>query len=291
MGGVDPELYNTYFYVEDISGEDNELIITKNDYPVWTVLKGKILNLEYSYDQINWIELNTPTLIGATIHVQIPPNTKIYLRGENETSEYHNITCLKNYAIGGNLLSILYSSDFINKNSVPTNRYDSFAFLFKSSITLIYSHNLILKSEYLTERCYLYLFSYCTNMQTSVKNLPAKILNRYCYGDMFTHCYNLINAPIISPYERVSYWGVNFNKMFGYCNKLPYLKTYFTMDYNNDRGEGYIFSNWLQNVSPIGTFLLPVGSTFADDAPRDGSGIPSGWEIKYFNPETDEIIN
>jgi hypothetical protein len=50
------------------------------------------------------------------------------------------------------------------------------------------------------------------------------------------------------------------------------------------------FVSWLNNVSPTGTFLLPEGSTFADDAPRDANGIPPGWTIQYFDPETDAIV-
>lgn len=59
------------------------------------------------------------------------------------------------------------------------------------------------------------------------------------------------------------------------------------MVYNNTNNAFY---QWLYGVSQTGTFLLPEGSTFADDAPRSSDGIPPGWTIQYFDPETDAIV-
>jgi hypothetical protein len=185
-------------------------------------------------------------------------------------------------------MSILYDDNFIGKDFFQT--VDTFAFLFHGSKTLIHSHNLILPAIYLTERCYLYLFRNCVNMETTINKLPAQKISRYSYGSMFNYCYKIQKAPEIFVTNFI-YHGVNFYYMFTSCYNLNYVKTHFNMEYNNDLSEGDIYTNWLYNVSPTGTFLLPVGSSFADNAPRNGSGIPEGWEIQYFNPETDEIIN
>ena len=72
-GGVDPELYNTYFYVEDISGENNEVIIKKACLESWAgdfdANDAPDVYLEYSYDQINWITLPVTSVDGYSIRL------------------------------------------------------------------------------------------------------------------------------------------------------------------------------------------------------------------------------
>lgn len=126
------------------------------------------------------------------------------------------------------------------------------------------------------------MFQLCTTLITA-KPLPSiDTIPEQGYFYMFEQCTGLVNIPQITS-KTIENRGCE--AMFSNCHKLNYIKTNF---------ENYTINSmlgWLQNVSPTGTFLLPVGSSFADNAPRNASGIPEGWEIQYFNPETDEIIN
>ena len=55
----------------------------------------------------------------------IPANGKLYLRGVNNNgwgnfNYYNTITCNGNHNVGGNIMSLLYGTEFINKTSFPT---------------------------------------------------------------------------------------------------------------------------------------------------------------------------
>ena len=217
----------------------------------------------------------------------------MYLRGENEkwgvyirpVHKWNMIYTTDNCNIGGNIMSLLYSSKFIGQQSISQSY--CFQRLFSNNITLINANNLILPAINLPNSVYLAMFFKCINLVNSPKVLPSEYLPPEAYAYMFEGCSNLITTPEIkikrTHNNELVYTGLMY--MFCQCYKINFIKCHL-MKYDEN-----ILSNWLQNVSPTGTFLLPVDSTFADDAPRNGNGIPEGWEIKYFNPETDEIIN
>lgn len=43
-------------------------------------------------------------------------------------------------------------------------------------------------------------------------------------------------------------------------------------------------TNWLDNVSPTGTFYYTDPNLDVASIPRDASGIPEGWNIKFVDP-------
>ena len=319
--GIDPILYNTYFYVEDISGEDgNECIIKKS------AVEAPDVYLEYSYDQINWITLPVTSVDGYSIRLY--PNSKLYLRGENEKWATRNtdnkqvgncILANNNYNVGGNITSLLLGKDFTVDMVMTTSNNHCFENLFilpvNYSVSDCYNDQLISSEKLIFPNttayaCYCNMFWGCRNMIYSPKVLPAKDVSPIAYEQMFADCWSLKTTPIfmgknINRYsysyifssciniktveiQVINYTGTMTTVgLFSYCRNLSNVKCYF-QHYDNSSDQ---FTKWLYNVSPTGTFLLPVGSSFADNAPRNGSGIPEGWEIQYFNPETDEIIN
>ncbi len=310
--GIDSNLYNTYFYVEDISGRDNEVIICK-------IPKEKIgghsqynIILEYSYDSINWIKLPLIDLNGVSIKIQ--PHGLIYLRGNNNSLSGNNLSCKNEFNIGGNILSLLYGYNFYKKTEVP-NLAETFFGFFSGDLIIDTNYNplvsvkkLLLPTLNPTYQSYdwmfrnttcvdlpiitalqssgfLFSYTFGNTFITSVNNpFNFNYVSGGCFNGTFSGCKQLKNVDLsnIKDYYSHSYTFLN---LFSTCTSLNFLKIGL-MEY-----DGVSFTNWLRNVSPTGTFLLPVGSSFADNAPRNGSGIPEGWEIKYFNPETDEIIN
>ena len=152
---MDPELYNTYFYVEDCSGEDgNEVVINSLSTNRWG--GGLIsINLEYSYDQINWIQL--PTIQpGERRILLLPKNNRCYLRGKNIHYQHIWISAKYNHSVGGNIMSLICDSDFKEQFEL---KYSEFTGLFQSDTnTLIYSHNLVLPATTLSAVCYAHMF-------------------------------------------------------------------------------------------------------------------------------------
>lgn len=98
-----PEVGNLYF--EDRSGMLNNIQCTKEGTDTqW-------LSLEYSHDEKNWSSLD------LTQTINIPAFGRVYLRGNNttygfgkDTTNYNMFNCQWNYALGGNLFSIMDSS-------------------------------------------------------------------------------------------------------------------------------------------------------------------------------------
>ena len=251
------------FFVEDCSGEENEVVVTYNKYLDTVEASGmRTFQFEYSFDKITWhyFTITTKQSIKQKKNISLRPYQRIYFRGNNPNTAFISWNCEKYYKVGGNPLSIqiperYWDDDYYNSQTL--NRRSDFNWWFFNSNTLIDASDLI---------------------------LPSFNVNTYMYKGTFGHTF-LNKAPII----RSRYFnGIsnNFLQCFMGCNNLSWIKIYL-MVYNNTN---YAFKQWLYGVSPTGTFLLPEGSTFADDAPRSGDGIPPGWTIQYFDPETDAIV-
>jgi hypothetical protein len=271
-----------YFYVEDCSGEANTLTITKSD------VHAPDVNVEYSYNGKVWTAAPTTTTVG--ISISVPANSKVYLRGVNatwgnytsETSHSYNfIHATHNFNVGGDIMSLLYSHDF--KNKLINSNY-CFQRLFLNSTNLISAYYLKMP-KYInnTYSCLIYMFGGCINMEYGPEVLPAHHIEAEQYAGIFSTCYKLKNAPeIYATTYNITGYCRSFVMMFYNCTNISEIKCHF-QHYDNSNNQ---FTNWLNNVSPTGTFWLPYTSCFADDAPRNADGIPAGWTIKYFDPET-----
>ena len=276
-----------YFYVEDCSGEANTLTITKSD------VNAPDVNVEYSYDGKGWTAAPTTTVDG--ISIAVPANSKVYIRGVNATwnaydyingiseHRYNTINCAKNYNIGGNIMSVIHGIDFLNENKYKNNRA-----MLKSmcsySQTLInaYKLRLPIKTSIVTT-IYASMFRNCMNMITAPQSIEAvNLITEICSG-MFVNCHALTNTPILNmKQDKTTGYGHSMYYFASGCSNISEIKCHF-QHYDNSNTQ---FTNWLYGVSPTGTFWLPYTSCFADDAPRNEHGIPAGWTIKYFDPET-----
>ena len=114
--------------------------------------------------------------------------------------------------------------------------------------------------------CYRFMFRNCTSL-VNAPTLPATTLGVDCYRYMFEGCTSLRTAPTLPATRLLSdcYYG-----MFRGCSNLNYIKMLAT-----DMTETNCLTNWVDGVSPTGTFIKHPDF----DLPTGTSGIPQGWII------------
>ena len=129
-----------------------------------------------------------------------------------------------------------------------------------------------------TELTYANMFAGCTSLVTA----PALPVTGGCWVDcfanMFSGCTNLETAPVLYKLEGWKYedgWGIEvehypmYNNMFQGCTKLNYIKCL-----NTETSSG-AYSDWLDGVSPTGTFVKDSSANWSTGI----NGIPSGWTV------------
>lgn len=160
-----------YLYFEDRSGAANTITCTKTgDQAEW-------LSLEYSTDRETW------STYDLTQPLTIPANGRVYLRGSNtigfgkDNSNYHSFTCSGNYALGGDLFSIMDGSLFAYPSRFATKT-------FYQSTTLVDISQLDFGSKKILATDFIQMFGECT----SLVSLPNTIEVSYASTiDFSTH--------------------------------------------------------------------------------------------------------
>lgn len=168
--------------------------------------------IQYSLDNITWVDLpigtETPT---------ISSGNKIYFRADNPTIKNDigigTFTINGQCNVGGNIMSMLYGSNFLNDNTMKSYAFCS---LFRNASGILTSDKLILPSNELATYCYKNMFRACHNM-TTMPQLPALCLNSYCYDSMFYDCSSLTFASELP--ARSVYTG-SYRYMFRGCRSL-----------------------------------------------------------------------
>lgn len=120
----------------------------------------------------------------------------------------------------------------------------------------------------LADSCYSNMFYGCTSL-VDAPELPAMELSDSCYFGMFDGCTSLVNAPALPAMELKPQC---YNEMFQGCSNLNYIKCGITV-FNR-----FNASQWVQGVSPTGTFVKKTGV----DYPVGSSGIPTGWTVEEY---------
>jgi hypothetical protein len=250
-----------YFYVEDISGTDNTLSVTKleDNAPTIEVFK--------STDGTNWSSMGTTSTTGIT--ATIPANGKLYLKATADCWGYRYfrgniITASGNHNVGGNIMSLIYGSSFIDKTDFPEGTSYNFRDLFTGNTHLISAANLILPPT-VTNDCYTYTFGDCTSLTQAPAILPATTLVERCYWDMFGNCTSLTQAPTLPATTLATEC---YHHLFGGCTSLAKVITYAT-----DISAADCLTDWLDSVSSTGTFYNMACTTY----PSGSRGIPAGW--------------
>ena len=282
--------YTTPFYIEDVSGSVNTLKIKKESSGVPT------LTIEKSTDGTIWETMGTTST--EEITATIPANGKLYLRCNTDRWDNTHINMTANSNVGGNIMSLLYGSEFTGseREFKPTvsSGYGVFGLLFYNNTHLINASELILPATTLVHRGYYQMFTSCSKLITAPE-LPATTLDDDCYDSMFSGCTSLTTAPSVLPAEiAVSgcYSGMFYNctslttaptilattlyyrscyYMFYKCSKLNYVKCLVT-----NRPGSQCTEYWLDYVASTGTFVKDPTTTWGTGA----SGIPSGWTVR-----------
>ena len=203
------------------------------------------------------------------------------------------------FNIEGNIMSLLYGDDFIDKITFEDDYI--FPSLFKET-NVVNAHNLILPAmtlpcgaysemfrgctslitapelpattlpEYQNsseDGCYNFMFYGCTSLTTAPSILPATKLKKCCYNYMFYGCTSLTTAPVLPATTLVDNC---YSGMFYGCTKLNYIKAMFTTA--PSRTHTY---SWVSGVSASGTF---VKNASADWDVSGVNGIPTGWTVQ-----------
>lgn len=179
--------------------------------------------LEYSTNKINWNTINISS--GGTSSITLNKNQKLYFRAElsatgQDSSHYlHFNINIARIDIGGNIMSLIYGSNFIGKTILNVN-YEFYG-LFINSTYLINASALRLPATTLTNYCYQNMFSGCTRLVNASFELPAEWVRYYSYNGMFNGCSSLTSPPDLSAATKLD--GYAFSNMFSSCTSLSVL--------------------------------------------------------------------
>lgn len=278
-------------------------------------------NLEYSLDGSTWT-----TWDGTS--VALNSGATMYVKGNNPNglcgamSRTNTFTMSGSIEAHGNIMSLLYGDNFDGQLVLPSNY--CFARLFENCSALLTPPEL--PATTLTSACYTYLFRHCTSLR-SAPILPALTMTLQCYGNMFSYCSSLTTPPELpattlaqSCYIGMfNYTGITstpelpvktlakqcYGGMFAHCESLTsvelpattllqncyiqlldgctslnYIKALFTTT-----PSATYTKYWARNLADTGIFVKHIDATW--DVSGD-NGVPSGWTVIYYNPDTDK---
>lgn len=289
--------YTEPFYVENITGTNETLSIMKSNASAPTII------IEVSTDRINWSPLGVTDTTAITR--TITPDEKLYMRADaprwgSSSSNYHGITGVSK--VGGNIMSLLYGSNFTGEETVfPSQSYIyTFTHLFSginsipNDILQDASCLLLPIKEELPDYCYYGMFSDCYSLTTAPElpatrislgaynnmfcrcssllkapELPATTLASRCYRNMFEGCGSLIAAPELPAKTLASQC---YSNMFRSCGSLNSIKCLAT-----NISASSCLTGWTLGVNANGTFIKDANMV---DWPTGTSGIPSGWTVQ-----------
>ena len=259
-----------YFYIHNKTSNSTNLEISSRRYN--TTSDNYAKSLQYSKDKKTWSTLTFKDGTGDIIIIY--PGEKVYFRNDSgyfNWCEYDNngnaqtqFDCDENYAVGGNLMSLI---DYNNMDTAVLSGGCFFG-LFYESYHLTDASKLILPDKTATN-CFKQMFYNCSKL-TKVPELPATELSSGCYKELFYGCTSLVNPPVL-PAKAMSYEC--YRELFYGCSKLNSLTVY--ADYNDSLD---CTTDWLYGVASSGTFRNLGKATYEKDST---SGIPTGWtEVK-----------
>ena len=248
----EPEVKNDYLIFEAL--EDNSSVTCSNRVGL-TVYYSKDLITEEKFQGSDLtIQLNKGEMVGFKVDTW-------YLNSSyDELTRFTGTGALE---VKGTIMAC-YNPQ--NSEKIVSSMY--FRNLFGDNNALVYAHNLILP-DYVNDLFYAGMFAGCSNLQTAPQ-LPATTLAPQCYVNMFSGCQSLTSAPDLT--AKTLQRGC-YESMFDNCTSLNYIKMMAT-EMNAEEDQPAL-SNWVNNVSPTGTFVKDPRITLSSGP----SGIPEGWTV------------
>lgn len=187
--------------------------------------------IEYSRNGSDWNTLGTVTA-EQPITLNTTLGNKVYFRCNTSRFGISNNSVTKidvdeKYAVGGNIMSLLYGKYFTgNETTFPYDNYTGgFYGTFSNSTLLQDASELILPivdlvnaypSTSLRTNAYSAMFAGCSSLLFPPE-LPAVILSPSCYSYIFQNCSSLLRTPTL-PATVLSHNCYNF--MFSGCSSL-----------------------------------------------------------------------
>ena len=212
---------------------------------------------------------------------------EFYLMTDNTNKIGTSITSAAKHNVFGNIMSLIFA-DYTNVSAITTEY--QFENLFKGDTGLLSAENLLLPAKNINWGAYEGMFWNCTNLTTPPAVLPATITKISSYTQMFQGCTSLTTMPIISAtsdYSQFMFAGCTSltetttlnrgdDNMFVGCTNLSYIKclAYHPASMSEDDLKQKNF-NWVENVSPTGTFVKKRGSKWL----TGNHGIPENWTV------------
>ena len=273
---------NDVYFKENYSGFEKTILISVNEGSSWT---------EFTSSPNN----------NGTFIATINKGDKLLIKGNSalgSSNRENAIHLTKNFNVEGNIMSLLYNDNFIDKTSISSYSY-AFKGLFANNPNLISIENLVLPATILSIGCYSSMFQNCTSIVTTpvlpattltnscyyimfggctslttAPELPATALASLCYASMFNGCTSLITAPILPATNLVDKC---YNYMFNGCTSLNYIKAMFT---TTPVGTSATYSStydWVKNVASTGTFVKNAAATWTNVGTY---AVPSGWTVQ-----------
>ena len=148
--------------------------------------------IQYSLDNETWVDLPANTTAPT-----ISAGGKMYFRAEGlsptSSAGIGTFNIAGRCNLGGNIMSLLYGDDFVDKVSIGKEYL--FYKLFYQQTSIVHAGNLVLPATTLQPNCYKNMFSGCTSLTNAPKILPATTLKDSSYMYMFRNCASLVNAP------------------------------------------------------------------------------------------------
>ena len=168
--------------------------------------------LQYSTDGKTWSAWDY-----ANGGITINNGDKVYLKGINNVfatnSAYSTFSFSGTTEASGNIISLLYDDDFEGKTNL-TGRDYVFYYIFNGCTNLTTAPEL--PATLLNQYCYLQMFYNCTSL-TEAPELTATSLAQSCYYQMFYGCTSLTEAPELPATSLATYC---YTGMFTNCTGL-----------------------------------------------------------------------
>lgn len=175
-------------------------------------------DFEYSLNGGEWVEFSLPTGTAPLLVTALTAGDEISFRRDNDNftnAKFVGDETLK-FNVYGNLMSMQYGSGFPGQTEIRNlTKGRVFSHMFEG-MGVVDASDLLLPASVLSEYCYEYMFSGCTDLMNAPE-LPATGLAIGCYSHMFYNCNNLREAPEL---PATTLAAKCYEEMFNRCGRL-----------------------------------------------------------------------
>lgn len=261
------------------------------------------VNISYSFDNSTYTSTSVQGSNRFTVNV--PANTKCYLKADMTFEKSYSGSFQWSSEIGGNVASLLYGNNFTGNETYYPTYYDEgyevdtnyeriCAYMFfgsaitdASNLVLLYDNPSLTGSvecnaflfancasliavpvlpTILNGSCYRAMFYNCTSL-TDAPNLNSNVLSDHCYDSMFYGCTSLVNVQSVLPATSPEY--ACYYGMFEGCTSLTTVPE-IMLNSTWRKGSGYIFDSCGRMFYGC-TSLNEIKVHFEDWPPTSGS--------------------